>query len=216
MRTIPVYILAGGESTRFGSDKARARLGGEPLLARAAEPLRERAESFTVVADRADRYADLGFRTIADLGRAPGEAGGGPLAGIASALDDLARRLRDDASVGEWAFVTACDFVGADPRWVDALIAGRPADPPTHRAVAFRGERWEPLFALYHVSFPEILADGPSADDLRTQGAVKLALDRADAAALPLPEDWSKARSIDTPERLAAVSEPDVIPESLT
>ena len=70
-------VLAGGQSTRFGSDKALAELGGQTLLARAYDALTGFCE-FVVVAGR-----DKGpGHVIPDWPH----AGMGPLAGIAAAL----------------------------------------------------------------------------------------------------------------------------------
>ncbi len=55
-----VYILAGGKSRRFGSDKARAEAKGVAVIVRVAEALASIAGTVTVVADRAGRYDDLG------------------------------------------------------------------------------------------------------------------------------------------------------------
>jgi molybdopterin-guanine dinucleotide biosynthesis protein A len=70
-------VLAGGESTRFGSDKALAELGGRTLLARAVEELSGWCE-YVVIAGR-------------EIGPAPcipdwPRAGMGPLGGIAAGL----------------------------------------------------------------------------------------------------------------------------------
>lgn len=71
-------VLAGGLSTRFGSDKALAELEGQTLLARAVAHL-ERSCAGVVVVGRAFGPA----RCVADR-PAPGM---GPLGGIAGALD---------------------------------------------------------------------------------------------------------------------------------
>ena len=42
MDRVPGYILAGGRSRRFGTDKARAEVGGTPLLRHAAASLSAR------------------------------------------------------------------------------------------------------------------------------------------------------------------------------
>ena len=77
-------VLAGGQSTRFGSDKALAELGGRTLLARAYDTLSGFCE-LVVVAGR-----DKGpGHVIPDWPR----GGMGPLAGIAAAL-----RLAQDES----------------------------------------------------------------------------------------------------------------------
>ena len=70
-------VLAGGQSTRFGSDKALAEYGGQTLLARAFDTLTGYCE-FVVIAGR-DRGPG---HVIPDWPR----AGMGPLAGIAAGL----------------------------------------------------------------------------------------------------------------------------------
>jgi len=76
-------VLAGGQSTRFGSDKALAELGGRTLLARAVDTLSGWCE-YVVVAGRETAPAPC----IPDWP----QAGMGPLAGIAAGL----RLARDD------------------------------------------------------------------------------------------------------------------------
>jgi molybdopterin-guanine dinucleotide biosynthesis protein A len=136
----PVYILAGGLSTRFGSDKARAEVEGIPMVLRVARSLSPVATSITVVSDGVRTYHDLGLRTIGDL-----EPGLGPLGGLATALSDL-------AEVDEWLLLASCDLVEPDAAWVSILMDN--ARPP---ATAFAGERWEPLLALYHRSLQPLV-----------------------------------------------------------
>lgn len=180
--TLPVYLLAGGRSSRFGADKARARVGDQTLLEAAAAPFP--GAPLTVVADVPDKYQDLGFRTVADF-----EPDRGPLGG-------LIRALADRAEPG-WILLTACDFVGARPAWPELLTAAR---TEATRAVAFRGTRWEPVFALYHTA----LIPEAEAALARGESALWRLLDRAAAVAVALPEDWSAACSVDTREALAA------------
>ncbi len=70
-------VLAGGGSTRFGSDKALALLDGRTLLARATDTLAVFSDTVVVVG-----------RTIASAACLPDwpEPGLGPLGGIAAAL----------------------------------------------------------------------------------------------------------------------------------
>lgn len=70
-------VLAGGQSTRFGSDKALAELGGHTLLARAVDLLSGWCE-YVVVVGRETAPAP----TLPDWPR----RGMGPLAGVAAAL----------------------------------------------------------------------------------------------------------------------------------
>lgn len=96
-------VLAGGQSTRFGSDKALAELGGRTLLARAVDMLSGWCD-FVIVAGRETAPAP----TVPDVPR----AGMGPLGGLASAL----RFAQDEG----YATVLSCG--------VDSV--GLPADLP--------------------------------------------------------------------------------------
>ena len=51
MNRVPAYILAGGKSSRLGSDKARVEIHGEPLLAHVARSLETVAAELVVIAD---------------------------------------------------------------------------------------------------------------------------------------------------------------------
>lgn len=104
-------VLAGGQSSRFGSDKALAVLGGETLLARAVAAL----------APHADRVVIVGRET----GPAPclpdwPAPGMGPLGGVAAAL-----RHAGDAG---FASVLTCGVDSAElPADLLALLSPAPA-----------------------------------------------------------------------------------------
>ncbi|MEY2943470.1 MAG: hypothetical protein RLY97_1484 [Pseudomonadota bacterium] len=70
-------ILAGGQSSRFGSDKALAELGGQTLLARAVDFLAGICDSVVVVGRDAAPLLCLADYPCAGLG---------PLGGLAAAL----------------------------------------------------------------------------------------------------------------------------------
>jgi molybdopterin-guanine dinucleotide biosynthesis protein A len=116
-------ILAGGRSSRFGADKAAAALGGETLLARAAQALQGRCERIAVSAppgSAADILAkELGLAVIADR---PGD-GVGPLAGVRAGLqwaaslgaDRLAVRPVDTPFLPEDLFDRLAAALGRSP-----------------------------------------------------------------------------------------------------
>jgi molybdopterin-guanine dinucleotide biosynthesis protein A len=104
-------VLAGGQSSRFGSDKALAELDGQTLIARAVERLECWCEHVVVVG-RDDAPAP----TLPDWPR----AGMGPLGGIAAALH-LARD-QGYASV----LTVGVDALGL-PENLPALLAPAPA-----------------------------------------------------------------------------------------
>lgn len=185
------YILAGGQSRRFGSDKARALLGGEPLIARLADRIAPVVESVTVVADIEDKYADLNLHTIAD--RQPGL---GPIGGLATALDHLVTYHR-----GDWLLLSSCDLVEPDVELIRRLRAAAATD---RKAIAFKHDRWEPLFALYHRSIAldigAAIADG--------QLAMQQLLDHVQATKLALPAGQMKIVQVNTPGELSHLCQP--------
>lgn len=178
---IPVYILAGGRSSRFGSDKARADLHGTPMIQRLSAILLPVAESVTVVAERPHKYRDLGLMTIAD--EIPMI---GPVGGLITAL-----RHRQTGRGAGWLLLSACDWAGARTTWVEELAA---AADDGFDAVAFRDDRWQPLFALYHTRLiPEALRLAR-----RRHRRMSDLLDRVSARALPPPQGWHMKGQINT------------------
>lgn len=137
------YILAGGQSIRFGSDKARAKLNGKALILHARDALEPFAASLTVVSDKSGKYADLGLRTIADE-----KPHLGPLGGIAAALADCPD---NDAHV----LICACDLVFQNDEALRLLLG---AARPTDDAIALcMDNRCQPFPALYRSRLlPEI------------------------------------------------------------
>jgi molybdopterin-guanine dinucleotide biosynthesis protein A len=89
-------ILAGGESRRFGADKALADLAGQPMIARVAAFLG--GEALAVVGH--PQAAEL--LDAADL-RDPPDAVRGPLAGVLAALDWA------EAQGADWLMTAPCD-----------------------------------------------------------------------------------------------------------
>lgn len=181
MEKLPVYILAGGRSSRFGRDKAAALLAGVPLLARVASLAAPFARDVRVVADVEDKYAWQGLRTIADTVPARG-----PLGGVHAALAD--------AEPG-WVLVLPCDLWQLRAEWVEALLAARRTES---RVVVFRGVRWEPMPGLYQTgALSEVSA-------MLHRGELTLwrLYSRVQTEAVPLPADWPELAQINSPEDL--------------
>ena len=76
MRTLGV-VLAGGRSSRFGSDKAHALLGGRPLIAHALDALRPHCDAIAVVGRETHLAPSIRDWPAPDAG---------PLGGLAGAL----------------------------------------------------------------------------------------------------------------------------------
>src|ERR1044072_1639209 len=116
MLPLPLYILAGGRSSRFGSDKARGLLPGATLIRRGAAALgaAARATRRVAVAAAAATYEDLGLITIADL-----TPGLGPLGGLHTALSNAAAHAPHDPS--GWIILASCDWVTASADLISLL-----------------------------------------------------------------------------------------------
>jgi len=181
LENVPVYILAGGQSRRFGSDKARAVLSGKPLVVHVVESLLRFASSVTVVADVAGKYDDLGLRTIGDW-----TPGLGPFGGLQAALSDSAE---------PWVLLAACDFPGIKGSWVEMLAT---ADRRDAQAVAFRGDHWQPMPALYHRSVVPLIDEQARRRELSMQSL----LNRARTVVIPLPRDWPCTAGVNTKAEL--------------
>jgi molybdopterin-guanine dinucleotide biosynthesis protein A len=102
-------VLAGGQSTRFGSDKALAELAGQTLLARAVETLAAQCDAVVVVGRSEAPVPCLADRPRADMG---------PLGGIAAALHHAAQN--GFAQV----LTTAVDSFGFDADLIAQLSPG--------------------------------------------------------------------------------------------
>ena len=86
---LSAVILAGGQSTRMGRDKAWVELAGRPLIARALSTLRTSGIEEIYISGRAAAdYSALRCPVLLDR-----ESGSGPLAGIERALDTTAAPL---------------------------------------------------------------------------------------------------------------------------
>ena len=100
-------VLAGGRSSRFGSDKGAALLDGRTLVERAAAALSAYADEVVIVSPDG----------VADLPR----PGLGPLGGIAAALDHAAERgFRCVLTIG-------CDMPVLPSGLIEALLRRAPA-----------------------------------------------------------------------------------------
>lgn len=99
MEQIEAFILAGGASSRMGTDKARLVVGGKTFLQQIAETLQHVASNITVVGQDSE---DLALKSVSDV-----HPKWGALGGVHTALANCK---------AEWALVVACDlpFVTVD------------------------------------------------------------------------------------------------------
>jgi molybdopterin-guanine dinucleotide biosynthesis protein A len=160
-------VLAGGGSTRFGQDKALYVYKGKSLMAWVMDSMVEASERY-VVANRP--YPGWG-PVYPDL-----NPGGDTLSGLHSALAH---------AQFDWVALAACDqpFLTVD-FWRYLLKYAR---PDIQAVVAWSGDFFEPLGALYHKALePEVLRRleaGELKMQLLLQSIPYLALDKAELEA---------------------------------
>lgn len=179
-------VLAGGQSSRLGEDKAALRLAGQTLLARTVGLLQPLTLSVHV-AVRADQRRDphrAGFALLVDA--VPEQ---GPVGGL------LAARIRDPHAA--W-LVVACDMPALGAPHLAALLQARDA---ARGGTAFRNPEDglpEPLCAIWEPATLARLATGAQAAARVSPRAVLAAADPVLLHA-PRPEALT---SINTPADL--------------
>ena len=138
---VGAYILAGGLSSRFGSDKARALIAGEPLLIRLKNfLLRANFEPVTAVVNDPSRYADLPIQFITD--KLPNL---GPLGGLHTALTHTIERFGEG-----WILLVPCDLLVFENAWCHRFETEMARATRATRAIALFDQDWLPFPALYH------------------------------------------------------------------
>jgi molybdopterin-guanine dinucleotide biosynthesis protein A len=130
---IATFILAGGQSSRMGRDKAMLAPGGIPLLMRTAALLAPLAGPPTIIGPPT-RYSALGYNVIPD--DAPGI---GPLGGIATALRH---------SNQPWNLIVGCDLPFLAAEWLEYLTA-RAIESNADAVIPRSDAGTEPLCAMY-------------------------------------------------------------------
>lgn len=125
-------ILAGGKSSRFGSNKALAKFNGTPLIERVTGVLGRIFKNLMIITNSPLEYSYLKIPLYQDLVK-----GLGPVGGIYTGLDAL-----DDG----WAFFCACDMPFINEGLVRYLVGAKDG----FDAVVPRMDwKIEPLHALY-------------------------------------------------------------------
>ncbi|OHD72166.1 MAG: hypothetical protein A2W19_14745 [Spirochaetes bacterium RBG_16_49_21] len=129
---ISAFIIAGGESRRFGEDKALFRYRGRPLIEHVVKIVGTVISPVSIVADKAERFGFLGLPCYPDI--LPGT---GSFGGVYSALLY--------AGTGR-AFVFACDMPELNPGLIQFMAAESGGFDVTVPEV---GGAYEPLHAVY-------------------------------------------------------------------
>lgn len=184
------FVLAGGESSRMGTDKAFLQLDGEILLARATR-LASAVSTTVRVVGRVSALS--GYEAVEDI-----YPKRGPLGGIHAALT---------SSDTELNLVLAIDLPFIEVRFLEYLVArARTGDAVV--TVPRTGGGWQPLCAVYRRAFARTaeaaLVQGKNRIDtlfasVKTEAVDEDELTHAGFSPamfhnLNTPEDWERAR----------------------
>ena len=147
---ITIAIQAGGRSSRMGRDKALLPLGGKPLIEHVLRRVAGLGDEVLITTNQPDDYAFLGLRMVGD--RQPG----------AGALDGLLTAL--EAARGDRVLLLACDMPFVSRPLLDHMVG---IDSDTEVVIPRRGERLQPLHAIYSASCAAFVREALKAGEKR-------------------------------------------------
>jgi molybdenum cofactor guanylyltransferase len=144
------FILAGGKSSRMGTDKSLLRFGGPTLIESAIDRMRKVAAEVTIVSPRDDlaRYAPVIHDLYPDRG---------PLGGIHTALVSSAHELN---------LMLAVDMPFVEPELLQSLLGIAQKSQAVITAPRTR-HGWQPLCAVYRKAFASVAETALKGDDYK-------------------------------------------------
>ncbi len=143
-------VLAGGRSSRFGSEKAMARLEGRPLVAHAAHALQGGCQALAMNAPAGCAAAAWARTEALPLLSDPPDAPDGPLTGVLEGL--------------RWARALGCDALATSPcdtPWLPLDLVATLADALGEAPAAFAAtpSGSHPLCTVWRVGLEGALAE---------------------------------------------------------
>jgi len=133
--TFEAFVLAGGKSSRMGTDKGLMDFQGRKMIEHVLQSLKI-SQRITIITENGD-YKQFGFPVCTDIYK-----NCGPLGGIQSALFN---------SNADWNIIASCDlpFVTSD---FFKFLLEKINKTFAHAIVPVHENKSEPLCALYHKS----------------------------------------------------------------
>ena len=182
-------LLAGGKSSRMGTNKALLRFpDGQTVVERIVSRVRPLCADLLVVTNTPDEYAFLGLPMVGDA-----YPGASSLGGICTGLMNVAC---------ERALVLSCDLPLVDPALLEHLLA-LPFDYDL--LVPFVAGRQQPLHAIYAKTCIPAMQAQIAAGDLKI---IRLAETLNARLIDDLPGDWLHSfKNMNTPADWQAIQE---------
>jgi molybdopterin-guanine dinucleotide biosynthesis protein A len=173
-RSLTAALLAGGRSTRMGTDKAFLRIGNELLIERQLRCLRETGAEELLISGRAGvNYSPFCVRVIYD-----GQSHAGPLAGLASILKSAS---------SDMVLVLAVDLPEMNSTMLKKILS---ATTEESGCVPVDAEGFQPLAATYPRRLLPLAERHLAASRLSMREFVQASIETG--LLLPLPIDPSE------------------------
>lgn len=174
------FILTGGESRRFGRDKALLDWQGSPLVSDLAARVKQSAGSVTLVG-QSTRYGHLGLACVDDL-----RPGKGPLSGIETALTISQAPLN---------LIVACDMPLLGAALCQLLLSRMELANADAAIPRSPDGALHPACAAYHKRCLALVSESLDRGRFRLHGL----LDRLTVHLVDVPQDFV---NVNTPEDL--------------
>ncbi|WP_051286552.1 molybdenum cofactor guanylyltransferase [Salinimicrobium terrae] len=146
---IEAFVLAGGKSSRMGTDKGLVQLNGKPMISYVLKALEETELPVKIIANNPE-YEKFGLPVCNDLVKEKG-----PMGGLLTALNNT------DAEV---VLLISCDIPFITSEAIKLLL--RAADEE-HITAALVKDRINPLFAAYPVHLKKIVKNLIASEELK-------------------------------------------------
>jgi molybdopterin-guanine dinucleotide biosynthesis protein A len=185
---VTAFILAGGKSTRMGSDKAFVEFDGRTLLARVLDLARSVTQDVRIVGS-AEKFASFA-PVVEDIFRDCGPLGG-IHAALRSSLSELNVMLAVDTPFVSWTLL-------------QYLISQARATPDAIIVVPASEDRRQPLCAIYRREFADVAENALRAGNNRIDRLFDLVKTRTITEAELNVAGFSSGifRNMNTPEEL--------------
>lgn len=177
-------ILAGGQSSRMGQNKALLPIDDHTIIERVAKALKPTVSSLWIAGNPTADYSFLELSEVPDI--FPGQ---GPLSGLHAALLQIS---------SEWYAVSACDLPFASTLLMQYLIEQTRMEG-IQAVIPMQHGRIHPLYAVYHCSVLPSLQTALEHKQLRVrdwldQQQVKYV--EIESLYTPNAKEWSSFQSI--------------------
>lgn len=144
--TLSAMVLAGGQSTRMGQDKALISVQGVSLLQRTCEQAFGCTETVFVVTSRSETYRPLlpaKCKLIEEVFSETKPLSHGPLVGFAQGLTHVST---------EWVLLLACDLPYLETPILQHWFTQRTQTESAIALLPLTEKGWEPLCGFYRTS----------------------------------------------------------------